>query len=429
MSKRIQSLRGFRDLLPGETEHWRDLEGKAHSLCGRYGFREIRPAILEPTELFVRSVGEATDIVGKEMFTFGPEGETVSLRPEITASVCRAYIEHGLSRKGATRLYYIGPAFRRERPQKGRQRQFHQIGVEAFGEAAPETDAEFLALARDLVEAAGVQGYEILINSLGDAACRPAYRERLVVALRAMSDALCEDCRRRIERNPLRVHDCKNESCRERLESLPKSSDHLCGDCQEHFDGVRSGLESLGLTARLDPTLVRGLDYYVRTGFEIRASGLGAQNAILGGGRYDGLLQDLGGPATPGIGWAAGIERLLIAAGVADRTSAAELDAYVVTLGDRARGQALSFVQELRRTGLFVSWDTSGHGLGGQMKRADRSGARFAVLLGDDELDRGTATLKDLSTGEQSEAPLQPDLLAEHLFKLMAFHGAEARGR
>ena len=427
MNKRIQSLRGFHDLVPGETEHWRDLEGVAHSLCGRYGFREIRPAIVEPTELFVRSVGASTDIVGKEMFSFGPEAESVSLRPEITASVCRAYLERGLSRKGSSRLYYVGPGFRRERPQKGRLRQFHQIGIEVFGEPAPVTDAEVLALGRDLVETAGVSTYEILINSLGDDACRPQYREILVRALSELSDELCDDCQRRIDRNPLRVLDCKKNRCRERFEGLPKSADHLCGDCREHFDGVRNGLAKLGIEARLDPTLVRGLDYYVRTSFEIRAGGLGAQNAVLGGGRYDGLVEQLGGPPTPAIGWAAGIERILIAAGLADQEAPARLDAYLVTLGDLARERALGFVQELRHTGLSVGWDTSGRGLGGQMKRADRSGARFAVLIGDDELERGSVTLKDLTTGEQSEGPPDPEMLAEHLFKLMSFHGAETR--
>jgi histidyl-tRNA synthetase len=430
LSRRIRTLKGFNDLLPGQTEHWRRLERLAHELCARYGLREGRPPCLEATELFVRSVGEQTDIVGKEMFTFETSRGPVSLRPEITASVCRAYIEHGLDRKAMNRLYYIGPAFRRENPQKGRLRQFHQIGAEILGEPAPEADVELIALAMDLVGGARVRRYEILINSIGDEACRPAYRALLVAELRSRAGSLCEDCRRRVDHNPLRVFDCKNEECQRQFESLPASVDHLCEPCRSHFDAVRAGLASLGIEARLDPRLVRGLDYYVRTTFEIRAGGLGAQNAVLGGGRYDGLIDALGGAPTPGLGWAAGMERLLIAAGAEDEPEPPRLDAFVVTLGARARDSALTLVQSLRRAGLAVGWDTGGRGLGGQMKRADRSGARFAVLVGDDEIERGRATLKDLESGEQSEAPLASELLARHIADgLRAADGRDPRER
>lgn len=417
MAARYQSLRGFNDLLPGQTEHWRRFELAAHELFRRYGFREIRPPHLETTDLFVRSVGQETDIVGKEMFTFETGDDSLTLRPEVTASVCRAYVEHSLDRAGITRLYYLGPCFRKERPQKGRLRQFHQAGVEVFGESSPETDVEVIAVALDLARAAGVASPKLLVNSIGDDACRPAYREKLVAALREREASLCEDCRKRIDRNPLRVLDCKNERCRAALADAPRTVDHLCDDCRRHFDGVRAGLDRLGVPYEVDPGLVRGLDYYKRTTFEIRAEGLGSQNAVLGGGRYDGLIAELGGGKIAGIGWAAGIERLLIAAGLDEKPADPELEAFVVTLGDAARERALPLVQELRRRGVGTMWDPTGHGLGGQMKRAGRSGARFAVLMGDDELARGAVTLKNLASGEQSEAPLDADRLAALLLE------------
>jgi histidyl-tRNA synthetase len=415
VADRYQTLRGFKDLLPGETEHWQRFENAARDLFRRYAFREIRPPCLEATELFVRSVGEVTDIVGKEMFTlqtttWGP----VTLRPEITASVCRAYVQHGLDRLGLSRLYYIGPAFRKETPQRGRYNQFHQAGVEVIGEAAPETDVEVIALGCEIVRAAGNTAPQLYVNSLGDGDDRTAYRSALIGFLDARRDVLCAECRERIERNPLRVLDCKNARCQQAIAGAPSILESLGTAAREHFDAVLSGLRGLGLEPIVEPRLVRGLDYYMRTTFEIKVEGgdLGAQNTVLGGGRYDNLIGELGGRPTPGIGWAAGIERLLIAGGLADRTAPAGIDAFVVTLGDAARARALSLVQALRGAGLAVAWDTAGHGLGGQMKRAGRSGARYAVLVGDDELARGAVTLKNLLSGEQSEGPGDPAALA-----------------
>lgn len=413
MAARYQSLRGFRDLLPGETEHWQRFEAGTRDLMRRYGFREIRVPHLEATDLFARSVGEATDIVGKEMFTFDTGDESVSLRPEMTAQVCRAYIEHGLDRQGVGRLFYIGPAFRKERPQRGRLRQFHQVGLEVFAEPAPETDVEVIAAAWEMVGSLGIEGRRLIVGSLGDSEDRVVYREKLQAFLHGVEVRVCEDCRSRIDRNPLRVLDCKREGCREATADAPRLLDHLGDAARAHFERVRGGLSELGIEAEIDPRLVRGLDYYVRTTFEIRCAGLGAQDAVLGGGRYDGLVRALGGADVPGLGWAAGIERLLIAAGLEDEKVRPRLDLYYVTLGDRARSGALARVQQLRAAGLAVAWDTAGHGLGGQMKRAGRSGARFAVLVGDDELDRGRATVKDLATGEQTEGPLDPAGLAE----------------
>lgn len=413
MGPKYQSLRGFRDLLPGETEHWQRFETNCRELFRRYGFREIRPPHLEATELFVRSVGETTDIVGKEMFTLATdEGESITLRPEITAPVCRAFVQNALERAGVNRVYYIGPAFRKERPQKGRLRQFHQVGVEVLGEAAPETDVEVIAVGVEAVRAAGVSDFSLLVNTLGDRSDRPRYREALVSFLESRREKLCEECQGRIARNPLRVLDCKKENCQAHLEGVPATLDFMGESSRAHFAAVERGLEQLDLPFCVEPRLVRGLDYYVRTTFEIQAGGLGSQNAVLGGGRYDNLIAELGGPETPGIGWAAGIERLLLAAGADQEQVPPDLDAFVVTLGPRARERALVLVQGLRGRGLAVGWDTAGHGLGGQMKRAGRSGARWAVLIGDDEIDRGTTTLKDLRSGTQSEGPLDLDRLA-----------------
>lgn len=415
MARRYQTLRGFKDLLPGETEHWQAFEQEARGLCRRYGFREIRTPHLEPTELFVRSVGQETDIVGKEMFTFDAGDDSVTLRPEITASVCRSFVEHSLGRQGQTRLYYIGPCFRRERPQKGRLRQFHQVGVEILDEPAPGADVELIALGLAIVEAAGVPNHQLLINSIGDDQCRPRFRQALIDFLKSKADVLCEDCRRRIDRNPLRVLDCKNAPCQAALLDAPRTVDHLCEPCRDHFAEVTGGLEALGIPYRIEPKLVRGLDYYVRTTFEVRAVGLGSQDAVLGGGRYDGLVAELGGGPVPAIGWAAGMERLLIASGKEEQPVPQSLDAFIVTLGEAARARVLPLVQALRGLGLAVGWDSGGRGLNSQMKRADRQGARFAVLIGDDELARERVTIKDLATGQQGEGPLAPAALADYL--------------
>ena len=425
MGSRYRTLRGFRDILPGETEHWQAFEEACRTLFTRYGFREIRTPLLEATELFVRSVGEQTDIVGKEMFTLTAGDESISLRPEVTASVCRAYIEHGLDRRGTGRLWYLGPCFRRERPQKGRYRQFHQVGMEVFGESQPATDVEALALALDIVRAAGVDDAALVINSIGDAQCRPAYRRALVAYLESVADRLGEDSRRRLHTNPLRVLDSKDEREQALFAGAPRITDALCDACRAHHEAVREGLARLGLPFEEDPRLVRGLDYYVRTTFEIRARrGLGAQNAVLGGGRYDGLVRELGGPDVPGLGWAAGIERLLLAGGALEREQAPRLDVYLVTLGREAPREALALVQRLRAAGLAASWDPAGHGLGGQMKRAGRSGARFAVLVGDDERARGTTTIKDLATGRQFEGPGDPERIAALVRSRIAEEGS-----
>jgi histidyl-tRNA synthetase len=400
------TIRGTRDQLPDEVERWVALEERLRERLARYGFREIRMPLLEPTELFARGVGTETDIVSKEMYTFEGRGESVSLRPEATASVCRAYVQHGLDRANLNRLFYLGPMFRHERPQKGRYRQFHQLGVEVFGDPGPEVDAEVIEMAAGLVAGLGVPITALELGSIGDASCRPAYRAELGAFLEAHRGDLCEDCRRRATTNPLRVFDCKKESCQALLAEAPHMLDALCEPCREHFERVTELLEEMGVSYRVDPKLVRGLDYYTRTTFELRAEGLGAQDTVVGGGRYDGLVEDLGGRPTPGFGWAMGLERLLLVVPEEALATRPDPDLFVVSLGDEGRRRGRRLVGELRRSGLRVLYDTRGRALGGQMKRAGRSGARWALFLGEEELASGEARLKDLSTGEQEAVPL-----------------------
>lgn len=423
MSARFARPRGFHDILPGESDRWQSFERRARELLRRYGFREIRPPMLELTELFTRSVGEGTDIVGKEMFTLDAGEESLTLRPEITASVCRAFVEHSLHREAENRLYYIGPAFRKERPQKGRLRQFHQIGTELFGEAAAGADVETIAIAWEIVRAAEVRGPELVINSLGDLTTRASYRAALVEFLSACADQLDDESRARISRNPLRVLDSKDERTQRAIASAPTLLDYLDDDARRHFEAVQNGLAAIGIPFRVDPKLVRGLDYYVRTTFEVTADTGGSQNAVLGGGRYDNLIADLGGPAVPGVGFAAGIERLFLAAADGSTPTAA-IELFVVTLGDAAGAHALPLVQQLRAAGFATLWDPAGRGLSAQMKRAGRSGARFALILGDDELTQKNVKLRDLTAGHETQAPLEIGALVAQLVQCGARQGA-----
>ncbi|HKQ60499.1 MAG TPA: histidine--tRNA ligase, partial [Candidatus Polarisedimenticolaceae bacterium] len=330
------ALRGMRDILPEEIPRWHLLERTAHDVFRRYGFAEIRTPLLEATELFARSVGESSDIVRKEMYTFRHGDESVTLRPECTASVVRAFVEHSLHRQVASgfpeRYYYIGPMFRHERPQKGRQRQFHQIGAEVLGAAEPLADAETLEMLERFLEALGITDRELVLSSVGDATCRPPYRQLLQDWLDPRLERLCEDCRRRRQENPLRVFDCKVERDREILAEAPLLLDHLCVPCQDHFAAVRRHLDGFGVRYRIERRLVRGLDYYQRSVFEVVSGGLGAQNAVLGGGRYDGLVAELGGPAIPGFGFAIGMERLASLV-PAERVPAGGCDVLLVALG------------------------------------------------------------------------------------------------
>ena len=400
------------DLLPGTLQRWQAVEAVAREHFLRSGFGEIRTPLLESTDLFCRGIGEGTDVVGKEMYSFSDRGDrSCTLRPEGTASVVRAAVQHGLLSQGSQKLWYSGPMFRYERPQAGRQRQFHQIGVEWLGAGNARSDVEVIALAWDLLAQLGVGGLELEINSLGTPEDRQAYREALVAWLEQRMDQLDPDSQARLTTNPLRILDSKNPETQALLEQAPTLADALSPDSRHRFAAVQEGLTALGIPYRLNPRLVRGLDYYGHTAFEITSDQLGAQATVCGGGRYDGLIGQLGGPATPAIGWALGMERLLLvleAAAQADpQGPAARLvrppapDAYLVNRGDRAESAGLSLARALRQHGLMVELDSSGSAFGKQFKRADRSGARWALVLGDEEVERGEVRLKPLN--QQSE--------------------------
>ncbi len=401
MSK-LQSLRGLVDLLPQQTPLWQHIEATAREHFRRAGVFEIRTPLLEHTELFARGIGEATDVVGKEMYTFIDRGErSCTLRPEGTASVVRAAIEHGLLSQGAQRLWYSGPMFRYERPQAGRQRQFHQIGVEWLGVADAASDAEVIALAWDLLAALGVGGLALELNSLGSPEDRAAYREQLVAWLEAHRDQLDADSQARISTNPLRVLDSKHPDTQALLAGAPTLGAALAPESRERFAAVQAALTALEIPFVLNPRLVRGLDYYSHTAFEITSSQLGAQATVCGGGRYDGLVQQLGGAPTPAIGWALGMERLVLlleqrlAAGELDLAAPAP-DLYVVSRGAAAEQAGLALAVALRRLGLAVERDSSGSTFGKQFKRAERSGAPWAAVIGDDEVASGQVRLKPL---------------------------------
>jgi len=388
------------------------VESAAREVFRVYNYHEIRTPILEETQLFARGVGAETDIVTKEMYTFTDRDETsLTLRPEATASVIRAYIEHRLDqRPGVQKLYYIGPMFRRERPQKGRYRQFFQIGAEAIGSDAPAVDAEVIEMVLDVLTRAGLTGFKLLLNSVGDANCRPQYVESLREALRAVAPRMCGDCQRRADTNPLRVLDCKVEADQEIIAGLPKIIDHLCEDCRRHFDKVQQFLSHRGIEYELTPRLVRGLDYYMRTTFEVVHGGLGAQNSVLGGGRYDGLAESLGSKIhSPGIGFSIGEDRLIMT--VEENFKPPALDLFVAAMGDCAIRQAASIAGDIRRRGFSVEV------VEGKLKRllelANKVTARYALIVGDDEVAAGRYTLKNMSTGEQEQ--FRPEDIADKL--------------
>ncbi len=411
----LQAVKGTKDLLPDEIAAWHRIEGTARALFALYGYREIRTPIFETTELFARGIGQETDIVSKEMYTFEDrDGGSLTLRPEATAGIVRAVIEHNLiNTDPALKVYTMGPMFRRERPQKGRYRQFHQVNVEVFGVTSPSVDVEVIELALAYLEGCGLTQYELVLNSVGDAKCRPAYVETLRTALRGQKDKLCGDCQRRTETNPLRVLDCKVPQDQPVIESLPRISDHLCDECRAHFAEVRRELALLAVPYRLSHRLVRGLDYYVRTTFEVLSGELGAQNSVLGGGRYDGLVKQLGGPDIPGIGFALGMERLVML--IPPVPVVARCEVFLAPLVPEARDFALRLQRQLRQAGLRVMMDHEGRGLKSQMKRADKLGARFVAILGEDEMAKARWTIRDMKGSTQEEVGLEA--AAAHLIK------------
>ena len=421
----IQSLLGTEDILPktqfvgkdikvADIHTWQAVESAAREIFHRASYREIRTPSFEQTSLFERGIGEATDVVGKEMYTFIDKGDrSCTLRPEGTAGVVRAFIQHSLfAQGGVQRLWYSGPMYRYERPQKGRQRQFHQIGVEVMGSHDPRADVEVIALATDLLKTLGLKNLLFYLNSVGDKTDRTRYREALVNYFTPFKDELDKDSQDRLSRNPLRILDSKDEKTQAIAKDAPSILDHLGNDSKRHFDQVLSQLSDLGIAYELNPRLVRGLDYYTHTAFEIQSNDLGAQSAVCGGGRYDSLVEELGGPVTPAVGWAIGMERLTLLLAMLNPPQSATPDLYFVSRGEKAEANALQLAQKLRHGGLAVELDLSGSAFGKQFKRADRSGAVACLVLGEDEALQGKVQLKWLQSGEQTSYS-QENLLAD----------------
>ena len=407
----FQAPRGTTDLLPEEQKYWRYIESKAVALAGHFGYGRIDTPLFEASELFIRSVGEGTDIVEKEMYTFEDRGgDSVTLRPEGTAPVCRAYLEHGMHNlPQPVRLYYFCPVFRYERPQAGRFRQHHQFGVEVLGDADPSVDAEVIELAWRLMISLGLRDTELLVNSIGDSQCRPDYIAELQSYYSGHQDKLCPECRIRLERNPLRLLDCKVETCRALGDEAPRSADHLCQPCQDHWNSLRGYLDAIEIPYQIDHRLVRGLDYYTRTVFEVQPREGGAQSTIVGGGRYDGLIQGLGGRPTPGIGFATGMERMALNL----KRSGVEVPEepapkyLVANVGEGARPAALELAAQLRSAGVGAILSSGSRALRGQMRQANALGIPYAVILGDDEIQRGEVVVRDMRASTQETKPMQ----------------------
>jgi histidyl-tRNA synthetase len=417
-SAKVRGVKGTRDVLPVDTYvktddpwlrigHYHLVEQSARELFPLYGYREARTPVLERTELFVRGIGEVTDIVGKEMYSFDDHGDLVSMRPENTASLVRAYVEHNLNQQEPeTKWWYLGPMFRRERQQRGRYRQFTQIGIEAFGSPGPRIDAEQIELLDRWLRQLGIP-FEMHLNTLGDAVCRPKYREALQAYLRSRSEELCDECKKRIETNPIRVLDCKNPKCQGVAAAAPKMEQFLCDPCRAHFEALQKALQGVNVAYVIDSKLVRGLDYYTRTTYEaIATSGLGAQSTVAGGGRYDGLVRELGGPDVPGIGFAAGVERMALLLSQQGREAAARPALFIAPLGEAEAARADKLAQDLRAAGIACEVSFRKSNPGNQLKRADALGARYALVLGDQELKTDQAKLKELKTGAQHEVAL-----------------------
>ncbi len=414
----FKAPKGTKDVLPEQSYQWQFLEARIREIVKKYGFLEARTPVIEHTELFLRGVGETTDIVQKEMYTFLDKGErSITLKPEGTAGIVRMFVENNLFADAQpTKMYYLySPTFRYERPQAGRLREHHQFGVEFFGSSKPTADAECIAVASELLTSLGCDGLTVRLNSIGCPACRPHYHEALKAYLREHYDGLCETCKVRLETNPLRVLDCKVPSCQEIANGAPAIGDHLCGECREHQAALLELLDGMGIRYEIDPRLVRGLDYYTKTVFEITSENIGSQSAVCGGGRYDGLVEEIGGPHTPGVGFGLGMERLLL---VLENTGMqiekpVRYDLYIVSMGQEAEKRAFLLASELRKSGAKVEIDHVGRSVKAQMKYADKIGARHVLVLGGDELANGEAKIKRMSDGTETNTALN----AEHILK------------
>ena len=406
----FRSIKGTKDILPGDSALWQRVEATVRSVMSDFRYAEIRTPVFEQTQLFSRSIGELTDIVSKEMYTFEDRGgESVTLRPEGTASVIRAYNQHSLGGLSpVSKVYYTGPMFRQERPQAGRLRQFHQFGAEAIGSSSPFLDVEMMVLPIRIYESLGLSQFQLTVNSVGCEKCRPAYKEKLIAALRDLSDRLSEDSRSRLEKNPMRVLDSKDQRDKDATRDVPVITDNLCDECASHFDRVKNSLESLSLSYVVDPRLVRGLDYYTKTAFEVTSSDLGSQDALAGGGRYDLLVEELGGKPTPGVGFAAGLERLLMVlekAGKNEGITAAPV-LYIVVADAASRAWAFDTAMALRKDGIPVELDYLDRSVKAQMREANKLNARYVVVVGENEVRTGTVRAKQMESGREVETAI-----------------------
>ncbi|MBI5408636.1 MAG: histidine--tRNA ligase [Nitrospirae bacterium] len=402
-----KTLKGFQDILPPEISGWQHIEGVSRNLFRNYGYQEIRLPVLESTDIFTRSIGETSDIVEKEMYTFKDKGDrSVTLRPEGTASFVRAYVEHHLFNNPAPqKFYYMGPMFRYERPQAYRYRQFYQIGAEAMGIEDPKLDAEIISMLARILSGIGLQGLNFEITSIGCKNCRPAYKDALKNFLGGKLNSFCSDCQRRFDLNPLRILDCKVPDCIASRQGAPPVIDYLCAECKGHFDSLKNYLEMLNVPHTINPNLVRGLDYYTKTAFEVSSESLGSQKAVAAGGRYDGLVDEFGGPPTPGIGFAIGMERIVPL--IKDSLKGSEYpDLFICPIGQKDSEEALILAEQLRTKGLWVEVNYDGASLKSQMRKANRLGAKNVVIIGEDELRKGEVVVKDMIKGTETKSPL-----------------------
>ena len=430
MAEINRAVKGTNDILPDEIHNWQFVESKMLEVASLYGFKEIRVPVFEHTEVFLRSVGDTTDVVQKEMYTFDDKGgRSITLRPELTAGVIRSAIEKGIV-NGAlpAKVCYIGGCYRYEKPQAGRLREFHQFGVECMGAAEPSADAEIIALGRQVLRSVGIENISLEINSIGCPECRKEYHKALKEYFSANIDELCGTCKERLDRNPMRILDCKSPVCSGIAEKAPVVLDYLCDDCKEHFEQVKAHLTAQGIEYTVNPHIVRGLDYYTRTVFEFVSGDIGAQSTVCGGGRYDGLISQMGGPSVPSLGFGMGIERLMLVLKNqgAELPDAPTADIYIATMGEKAKLKATALCAELRNEGYKAQTDICARGLKAQMKYADKIGAKFTVVLGDDEIENGKAKLKDMKEGTVTEIKLDElvlelgEAIREQIFKNIA---------
>ena len=419
----IRKPKGTQDFLPEQIGNWHFIEQYMRDICKTYGFNEIRTPVFEDTKLFLRGIGETTDVVQKEMYTFSTgdhTDQTFTLRPENTASAVRAYLENKVyGKEGLTKWFYIGPMFRHDKPQAGRYRQFHQFGAEVLGSQSPVVDSEVICMILQLLRSFGLQDLNVEVNSVGCPNCRPAYREKLIAFFEPKKEQLCPDCQERLYKNPLRILDCKNETCKDLSVGAPEIHKHLCTECHDHFEEVKTLLDAANVQYNLNPRLVRGLDYYTKTAFEVQYTPLGAQSAVAGGGRYDGLVEQLEGPSTPAIGFAMGMERLLLALEKQNLLPEPAVDpsVFVVALGDAAKVEAFKIVQSVREHYIPCEMDGQGKSMKAQLKYANKINAKYVIILGDDELANGEAIVRFMETSEQETVPLST--ISEHITSLV----------